>query len=453
MKSNKDDFNKKLFIMKNFTKIVWLLIVVSGSVCAQQERGIKGTDNWLNAWTEFSPNTVDYGESTHVLTGNITEDITLYKKHTYLLIGNVFVTNNAILSIEPGTVIMGDSKSKATLTITVGSAIIAEGTLTDPIVFTSNKMTKKAGDWGGVIILGDGYTNKLEKSSGTSFYAEIEPSNYKYTNFGGKSLKENSGYISYVRVEYAGGKTKRSNVSNALLLGGVGVKTTINNVMVSYSAGNSFNVIGGAVNLNKMVSYKSKGNDYNFSYGAVCNINNSLAVRSPYISSGESRCINAVSYNSVKEVDFTKKGTAVIAKNVTLLTDTKNLDYEIEAGLIRESIYIGENTNFKIDKSIISGFSKAVILDENIKVNDASLARIQFKNICFNNCNGSVFLNFNDNNENLENWYRNPSFSNVYFRTSHSELFIDLNNSKRPDYRLLINKRIAMNNGSKITNN
>lgn len=432
--------------MKNFTKIIWLLIVVSGSVSAQQERGIMGADNWLKVWTEFSPNTVDYGESTHILTGNITEDTTLYKEDTYLLLGNVFVTNNAILSIEPGTVIMGDAESKATLTITVGAAIIAEGTLTDPIVFTSNKTTKKAGDWGGIIILGDGHTNKLEKSSGTSFYAKIEPSNYKYTNFGGESLKDNSGFLSYVRVEYAGGKAKRFNASNALLLGGVGSKTTINNVMVSYSAGNSFNVIGGEVNLDKMVSYKSNGNDYDFSYGAVCHINNSLAVRSPYISSSESRCINAFSYNSIEEVDFTKEGTEVIAKNMTLITDTKNLDYEIETGLIKESIYIGESTNFKIDRSVISGFSKAVILDENIKINDVSLARIQFENISFNNCKGTVFLNFNNNNGDLESWYKNPSFSNTYTRADHSKLFIDLVNRKRPDYRLRTNTMIAMNN-------
>ncbi|GAA3646794.1 hypothetical protein [Flavivirga jejuensis] len=430
--------------MKNFTKIIWLLIVVSASVSAQQEKGIIGANNLFNAWTEFRPNTVDYGESTHILTGNITEDTTLYKAHTYLLLGNVFVTNNAILSIEPGTVIMGDSKSKATLTITVGAALIAEGTLTDPIVFTSNETTKKAGDWGGIIILGDGYTNKLEKSSGTSFYAEIETSNYKHTNFGGEGLKDNSGFISYVRVEYAGGKTKRSNVSNALLLGGVGAKTTINNVMISYSAGNSFNVIGGAVNLDKMVSYKSNGNDYNFSYGAVCNINNSLAVRSPYMSYGESKCINAVSYNNVEEVDFTKEGTVVVAKNMTLLTDAKNLDYEIEVGLVKESIYIGGNTNFKIERSVISGFSKAVVLDKNIKINDTGLERIQFENTHFNNCKGTIFLKFNDNNGDLERWYKNPSFFNVYSKTNHSELFIDLDNGKRPDYRLLKNKIIAM---------
>ncbi|MFI0428537.1 hypothetical protein [Mariniflexile sp. HMF6888] len=433
--------------MKNFTKILWLLVVVSGSVSAQQERGIIGTNNWLNIWTEFMPNRVDYGENTHILSGNITEDTILYKKYTYLLLGNVFVTNNAILSIEPGTVIKGDYESKATLTITVGAAIIAEGTVTDPIVFTSNKTTKRAGDWGGVIILGDGHTNKFGKNSVASFYTDLKTSDSINTNFGGEKLKDNSGFISYVRIEYAGGKLKKSDISNALLLAGVGAKTTINNVMVSYSAGNSFNVIGGEVDMDQMVSYKAKGNDYNFNYGAACNIYNSLAVRSPYISSSESRCIDVVSYDNASEVALARKGTTVVAENMTLLTDTENLDYDIKVGLIEESIYIGENTDFSINRSVISGFNKAVLLDENIKINAASLARIDFKNVYFNNCNENISSKFKEDNEDLENWYGNSYFFNVYSKTNHSELFIDLNSSKKPDYRLSINKILAMNKG------
>jgi len=431
--------------MKNFNKIIWLLIVLSGSVSAQQERGIIGSNNWLNIWTEFMPNRVNYTEPTRILSGNISEDTLLYKKYTYLLLGNVFVTNNAVLSIEPGTVIMGDSKTKATLTVTVGAAIIAEGSLTDPIVFTSNKSAKKAGDWGGLIILGDGNTNKFGNSSVSSFYTDLDPLNYKNTNFGGENKKNNSGYISYVRIEYAGGKSKNSDVSNALLLAGVGAKTTINNVMVSYSAGNSVNIIGGKVNMNQMVSYKSNGNDYNFSYGADCIINNSLAVRSPYVSSGKSRCFNVVSYDNANDVDFTKKGTAVVAKNITLLTDSENLDNDIKLGLIKESVYIGENTNFSLERSVISGFSKAILLDESTIINDASLARIQLKNIYFNSCYGNIFSNLEENNEDLENWYGNPSFFNVYSNTNHSELFIDLNTIKTPDYRLNIHKILAMN--------
>jgi len=431
--------------MKNFTRIVLLLIIVSGSVNAQQETGILGSNNWLNGWTEFMPNKTTYGEATHILSGNITEDTVLYKKNTYLLLGNVFVTNNAVLSIEPGTVILGDSESNATLTITVGAAIIAEGTLYDPIVFTSNKMTKKAGDWGGIIILGDGHTNNFGQNSVTSLYTDLEPSNYANTNFGGEGLKNNSGFISYVRIEYAGAKFKNAQVPNALLLAGVGAETSINNVMVSYSAGNAVNVIGGEVNMNQMISYKSNGNDYNFSYGTTSNISNSLAVRSPYISSNQSRCINAVSFDNANDVDFTKQGTVVAAKNMTFLTDSENLDNDIKVGLIKESIYIGANTNFSMDRSVISGFNKAVILDESIQINDASLAKIKLKHIYFNNCNGNIFSNFNENNEDLENWYGNASFFNTYSKTNHSELFINLNTSKKPDYRLSIDKIIAMN--------
>lgn len=433
--------------MKNFTKVVWLLIIVSISMSAQQEVGIIGTNNWLNVWTEFVPNKVNYGENTHILSGNISEDLTLEKKNIYLLVGNVFVTNNAILSIEPGTVILGDAQTKATLTITTGAAIIAEGTLTDPIIFTSNKSNKKAGDWGGIIILGDGNTNKLGGNSATPFYAELESSNYANTNYGGESLKNNSGFLSYVRIEFAGGKSKRHQVPNALLLAGVGKETTINNVMISHSGGHAVNVIGGEMNMNQMVSYKSYGNDFNFSYGAVINITNSLAVRSPYSSSSDSRSIHVMSYEKANEIDFTKQATSVVAQNITLVTDSETLENDIKVGLVKESIYVGEHTNFSMEKSVVSGFSKAVILDQNIIINDTNLSKIKLKNTYFNNCNGNIFSNLNENNEDLENWYGNPSFLNVYSKTLHAELFIELNTNKKPDYRLKISKIIAMNKG------
>jgi hypothetical protein len=63
----------------------------------------------------------------------------------------------------------------------------------------------------------------------------------------------------------------------------------------------------------------------------------------------------------------------------------------------------------------------------------------------FNNCSGNIFVENNSNNEDLENWYGNSSFFNVYSKGSNLETFIDSNNSKRPDFRLRINKIIAIN--------
>ena len=192
--------------------------------------------------------------------------------------GSVFVTNNATLSIEPGTVIIGDYDSKASLTVTRGSKIIAEGEETDPIVFTSNRGVKRSGDWGGIIILGDAPSNRFGNGSVASYHPKLKPADYGYTNHGGDSIASTSGVLKYVRIEYAGKRIKGGGNFNGLLLASVGNQTTLENIMVSYSAGNSFEVVGGHVYLEKVVSYKSNKNDFKFNYGAQSQLFNSLAV-------------------------------------------------------------------------------------------------------------------------------------------------------------------------------
>ena len=148
-----------------------------GSSFAQQEKGIIGKNNWLNNWTEFRPNQDKHGEPTQILSGNITQDTKLTKRDTYLLLGNVFVTDNTTLTIEPGTVIIGDFKTNGSLIITKGSKIMAEGEETDPIIFTSNRSVKKEGDWGGVFILGDAPINKF--GNGSSLNYGLQPSSFE----------------------------------------------------------------------------------------------------------------------------------------------------------------------------------------------------------------------------------------------------------------------------------
>lgn len=159
--------------MKNFTQILFIFLFVTGSLFSQQEKGIVGSENWLNNWTDFKPNQSDYGEPTKILAGNISENTTLIKSEVYLLLGNVFVNNGATLTIEPGTVIMGDYKSNGSLTVTKGAKIVASGLQTDPIVFTSNRTVKRAGDWGGVVLLGEAPTNKFGNGSVAKFYPDL----------------------------------------------------------------------------------------------------------------------------------------------------------------------------------------------------------------------------------------------------------------------------------------
>ncbi|MGM5470262.1 hypothetical protein ACS386_08290 [Flavobacteriaceae bacterium LMO-SS05] len=432
--------------MKNITQITCVFILLIGNVFAQQEKGIVGRTNWLNNWTEFNPNTIDYGEATQILTGNITKDTKLYKKYTYMLLGNVFVPEQVTLTIEPGTVIIGDYKSNATLTISRGATLIADGLETDPIIFTSNRSVKKPGDWGGLILLGDAPTNKFGNGSVASFYSDLNPDSYGNTNYGGANLESNSGILRFVRIEYAGKKIKGVGNLNALLLAGVGNKTILENIMVSYSAGGSFDVWGGEVNLTKAVSYRSNGNDFNFNYGVQCHLVNSLVIRSPYISDvNGARCLRISSYDKKEEVDLTKKGTFVDAQYLTFLNESDDINSDIKLGLVREAVLVGQNASIDMNKSVISGFNPAVILEEKIKVDQESLEKIKFTDMYFNNCSGNIFVDNNPNNEDLENWYGNSSFYNVYSKGKNSETFIDLKNSKRPDFRLRINKIIAVN--------
>lgn len=427
--------------MKKSLQIIIALFVVC-SVNAQQEKGIMGYSNWLNNWTEFKPNKVDYGEANQILAGKISVNTKLLKRNIYVLQGNVYVTNNAVLTIEPGTLIIGDYESKGTLVITKGASIIADGLETDPIVFTSNKGVKKAGDWGGIVILGDAPINKFGNISSINY--DLDPS---LTTYGGDNVASNSGILRYVRIEFAGKKVRGNGNFNALTLAGVGNKTILDNVMASFSGGDSFDMIGGDLNVTKFVSYKSINNDFKFTQGTQCKIYNSLAVRSSYLTSNKegSRCMEVVSYDKKEETDFTKKQTLVTAANITMLNDSDNISADIQSGLVKEAIYVGNNAAIELKRSVISGFNPAVVLDSKIEINDANLKKIKFEEMYFNLCKGNIFTEFNSNNEDLENWYGNSIFFNVYSQSNNNETFIDISNPKRPDYRLNIGKITASN--------
>lgn len=430
--------------MKNFTQALCMFLLAVGSLNAQQEKGIIGSTNWLNSWTEFRPNQVDYGEANQILSGNIPTDTKLYKKHIYLLLGNVFVTEGATLTIEPGTVIIGDYKTNGTLTISKGSTIIADGLETDPIIFTSNRSVKKAGDWGGLFILGDAPINKF--GNGAALNYGLRPSSFENINYGGENAESDSGILRFVRIEFAGKRTKEFGYFNALTLAGVGSETILDNIMISYCDGNSFSILGGDVQLNKVVSFRSSSNDYSFNYGAQCQISNSLAIRSPYVSgSNGSRCMFISSYDKKEDIDFNKKGTFVMATNLTFVNVSENLEADIKVGLVKEALYVAQDASIEMSKSVISGFNPAVVLDKKTFINDKSLEKIKFSEMYFNRCKGNIFTEHNSNNEDLENWYGNRVFFNVYSKGTDAETFIDLKNDKLPDFRLRINKIIASN--------
>ncbi|WP_264534620.1 hypothetical protein [Flavobacterium sp. N1736] len=404
----------------------------------QQQRGIIGTTNWMNNWTNFKPAIIEYSEASNIIAGTIDKDTKLYKRNTYQLVGTVYVTNNAVLTIEPGTVIRGDDKTCGTLIITNGSKIMAEGLETDPIVFTSNKDVndRKPGDWGGIVIMGKAPINSLGGLHTLPF--DLDP---LLNHYGGQDADDNSGILKYVRIEYSGRKLSALKELNGLSLAGVGRKTVLNYIQISYSNDDSFECYGGGFDLNNLVSYRTTDDDFDFTQGAQINISNSIAIRHPYSSDiSGSRCFEVDSYDKIENTDINKL-TKINANNITLV----NLE-ENNQGLVRESIHIRENTFFTLTNSIVSGFTPFVILEDNIGTTDANLSKINFKNIVVNNCVGEITSESSGNDPAIKSFYSKPELLLNYTKIRNSDLFTMPNIKGSPDFRVNQNNTIAIGN-------
>jgi hypothetical protein len=429
----------KTIVMKTTLHFTILSILSSFYLQAQQPKGIIGDTNWMSNWTNFKPANTEYNEATDILVGTISKDTKLLKRNTYQLVGVVYVTNNAVLTIEPGTVIRGDDKTTGTLVITNGAKIMAEGLETDPIIFTSNKdiSERRPGDWGGIVLLGKAPINTIGGIHILPF--DFEP---MLNHYGGQDLEDNSGVLKYVRIEYSGRKLSALKELNGLSLAGVGRKTVLSNIQISYSNDDSFECYGGELNMNNLISYRTTDDDFDFTQGVQCNLNNSIAIRHPFSSDvSGSRCFEVDSYDKIGNTDMTKKLTSIKASNITLV----NLE-ENNQGLVRESIYVKENTFFELNSSVVSGFSPFALLEVNIGNGEVNLAKIKLKNIIINNCNGSITSESNSNNQGLNNYFSNPTFGLETTAIKNSDLFNLPTIKTNPDFRTKQNNTIAIGN-------
>ncbi|MEZ4916129.1 MAG: hypothetical protein R2836_04000 [Chitinophagales bacterium] len=199
------------------------------------------------------------------VTTNITADTHWTADNIYVLTKRVYVESGATLTIDPGTVIKGETgtgtNSKA-LIVSQGGRILAEGTAALPIIFTSvndnitpeqvatgdftspNLSPTQQGLWGGVIILG----NAKISASATSVQMEGIPTS-ETAIYGGTNDDDDSGILKYVSIRHTGTDIGTGNEIQALSLGGVGRGTVIENIELVCSKDDGVEFFGGAVNV------------------------------------------------------------------------------------------------------------------------------------------------------------------------------------------------------------
>ena len=204
------------------------------------------------------------------------------------LAGKVVVESGAILTIEAGTIIKGRTGTgslASALIIAKGAQIIAQGTASAPIVFTSILDDIQIGQttgsnldendnekWGGLIILGDA---PISAENGDT-QAQIEgiPAEESYGLYGGNNATDNSGTLNYISIRHGGALIGEGNEINGLTLGGVGNGTTIDHVEVIANLDDGIECFGGTVNIsNALVAYQGDDGidlDQNYS-GTISN--------------------------------------------------------------------------------------------------------------------------------------------------------------------------------------
>ncbi len=316
-------------------------------------------DRWAKGWTNFSPNQTDYPKAEEKLPNIIANHTYLRNDIVYLLSGDVYVINNATLTIQEGTIIRCDHQNPANLIVTKGSKLIALGSKAYPIVFTSNKALKSRnnGDWGGIIIAGSGKVNTV--SGNGLIEGNFKP---QFSIYGGNQYDEETTILSHVRIEFAGNTLKRKEGSNGLSLYGIGSSSILDNIMVSYSGQDSFNFHGGKNNMQNLISLKAQEDDYNISEGFKGNLNNVIAIRHPYVTSPKgSYAIEVDGYN--KDLGYIRPDavTDVTFSNANLvnLSDKSNYQHTTAA------ISAANSALTYIHNSKISGFSDVVKFDKS----------------------------------------------------------------------------------------
>ena len=229
-------------------------------------------------------NSIDLNIVTVTDRGEGTGTTTWTSDNNYILNGLVFVNEGQTLVIEAGTVIKGKSgqgENASALIVARGGTILAEGTATDPIVFTSEsdqlfrdpngnlcseggQSSAVNGLWGGLIVLGDAGLNSAPGETAIEGVPTTEPRGL----YGGDNDGDNSGTLRYVSIRHGGTDIGAGNEINGLTLGGVGSGTTIEYIEIFANADDGIEFFGGTVNTKHIaVSYcGDDGTDYDEGY-------------------------------------------------------------------------------------------------------------------------------------------------------------------------------------------
>ena len=206
--------------------------------------------------------------------GFIETDETWESECIYVLNNKVVVPDGVTLTIEPGTIIKGTSGTgslASALVVARGGKVLANGSASQPIVFTSTADNITVGEsngtnldqndrglWGGLIVLG--YAPSSFAGDVDALQIEGIPAEDTWGLYGGNNPNDNSGVYKYVSIRHGGALIGEGNEINGLTLGGVGAGTEIDNIEVVGNVDDGIEFFGGTVDASNLLVW-AQGDD------------------------------------------------------------------------------------------------------------------------------------------------------------------------------------------------
>jgi hypothetical protein len=283
-----------------------------------------------------------------VLQGNITTNTVLKATDTVVLKGYVYVVDGASITFEAGTIVRSDVTEKGALIIERGAKIYANGTVNSPVVFTSGKDagSRAPGDWGGIILLGKATTNRstepiIEGGVGRAY--------------GGNDDNDNSGSMTYVRIEYAGIAAQPGSEINGLTFGGVGSGTVIDNIQVVYANDDAFEFFGGTVNAKRLIAFATADDDFDFDFGYRGKIQYAISFRDPaFVDGGDAG--NGIECDNDGAASAALPYTKPVLSNFTFIGPNGAANTAANHNFANRW---RRNTRFELHNSLLLGYAKA----------------------------------------------------------------------------------------------
>jgi hypothetical protein len=362
---------------------------------------------------------------------NITSVLSLNSSTRYIMKSFCYVKNGGTIVIPPGTIIQGDKGDinnnvlPGCLIVERGGKINAVGTASQPIIFTTRQApgNRGPGDWAGIILLGKASINTVGGSDTNAI--EGMPTNVTPLYYGGHTDDDSSGVMKYVRIECPGINLTgvSGNEINGLTLGGVGSKTVIDYIQVSYSGDDSYEWFGGTVNCRHLIAYKGTDDNFDTDNGfrgkcqyLLCILDSNIC---DFGSGGASNGYESDN-NANSPSNFNAPRTKPIFCNVTLVGPYKTLTTTV-APCHQRGCHIRRNSQLNSFNSIYMGFRVGVRFDGTGVANECTGDTVRFKNNIWAGCltladtasmNGSGF--------NGTNWLNTPAFSNRVYNVNDS---------------------------------